>query len=370
MPIPDGAWRHISMDFITGFPWSNGCNAILNIVCRLTKMRHFIPCKDTCTAEELAELYARNIFRLHGLPQTIVSDRGPQFVADFWLALCSYLRIEAKLSTPYHPETDGQTERLNAILEQYLRTTVNYLQDDWESWLHLAEFAGNNVASETTGMSPFFANYGYDPLWNFDFTSTAKNNPKAASAKDLALKFKEITEHLQAEMLRAQHRQQEQTDKHRTPAPAFKVGDLVWFNAKNLATLRPMQKLDHKRIGPYPIVKVVSPYAYEVDFPSTVKYHRVQHVSLLDPVYNDPLPGQINPPPPPVIVDQEEEYFVEEVVDSRYFGRWKNLQYRIKWLGYDDLSWEPAANLEDVEAVAKFHARYPEKPGPLPHDND
>ena len=120
LPIPDGAWHHISMDFITGFPWSNGFNAILNVVCRLTKMRHFIPCRDTCTAEQLAELYARNIFRLHGLPKTIISDRGTQFVADFWIALCKYLKIEAKLSTPYHPETDGQTERLNATLEQYL----------------------------------------------------------------------------------------------------------------------------------------------------------------------------------------------------------------------------------------------------------
>ena len=116
-------------------------------------------------AEQLAELYARHIFRLHGLPKTIVSDRRSQFITKFWRALCKALKIGVLLSTPYHPEIDGQTERVNAILGQYLRTYVNYLQDDWEAWLHLAEFATNNHASETTGMSSFFANYEQDPLW-------------------------------------------------------------------------------------------------------------------------------------------------------------------------------------------------------------
>ena len=148
------------MDFIVGLPWSNGNNAILVVVCRLTKMRHFIPYRDTGTAEQLADLYARNIFRLHGLPKTVVSDQGMQFLTKFWKGLCKILRIEALLSTSYYPKTDRQTERMNAILEQYLRAYINYLQDDWEAWLHMAEFAANNQASETTGMSPFFAIYG------------------------------------------------------------------------------------------------------------------------------------------------------------------------------------------------------------------
>ena len=113
------------MDFIVGLPWSNGYNAIHIVVCRLTKMRHFIPYRDTCIAEQLADLYAWNIFRLHGLPKTVVSDRGTQFITKFWKGLCKILKIEALLSTPYHPETDGQTERINAILKQYLRAYIN-----------------------------------------------------------------------------------------------------------------------------------------------------------------------------------------------------------------------------------------------------
>ena len=115
------------MNFVTGILWLNGSNAVLMIVCRLTKMRYLILCRDTCTVEQLAELFVRHVFRLHGLPRTIVSDRGPQFIANFWRALCTILRIQAKLSTPYHPSTDGQMKRLNAIIEQYLRAYVSYL---------------------------------------------------------------------------------------------------------------------------------------------------------------------------------------------------------------------------------------------------
>ena len=131
LPIPNCAWEDISMDYVVGLPWSEWYNSILVIVCRLTKMRHLIPCRDTCIAEELADLYLRNIARQHGLLKTIISDRGTQFVARFWKTICESWGVTLKLSTAYHPETDGQTERLNAVMEQYLRAHVNHLQDDW-----------------------------------------------------------------------------------------------------------------------------------------------------------------------------------------------------------------------------------------------
>jgi len=155
---------------------------------------------------------------------------------------------------------------MNAILEQYLRAFVNYLQDDWEAWLHLAGFTGNNQASETTGMSPLFANYGQGPLWQFDLArATHSKQPEEwkqleeRQAAELASKFKESTEHLQTELTRAQTVHQEQADRKRVPAPALKVGDQVWFNAKNLSTQRLSRELDHRRLGHYKIAKVVSP---------------------------------------------------------------------------------------------------------------
>src|SRR5207302_1046681 len=114
-----------------------------------------------------AQLYLEHVWKHHGLPKTITTDRGTQFTAEFWKTICDRLQISRKLSTAFHPETDGQTERVNAIMEQYLRAYVNYQQDDWASWLPMAEFAANNHASETTGVSPFFANHGYDPKMDY-----------------------------------------------------------------------------------------------------------------------------------------------------------------------------------------------------------
>lgn len=126
-------------------------------------MRHFIPCHSTIGAHGLAKLFVKHVFRLHGLPESITSDRGTQFVNRFWKRLCACLGIASKLSTSYHPETDGQTERLNAVMEQYLRMYVSHQQDDWLKWLPVAEFCGNNSTSDTTHPSPFLANYGFHP---------------------------------------------------------------------------------------------------------------------------------------------------------------------------------------------------------------
>ena len=146
------------MDFDIGLPWSEGNDAILVVVDRLSKMHHLVACRTTIDVPTLVELYLRHIWKHHGLPLTITTDRGTQFTSEFWKSVCQCLHVTRKLSTAFHPQTDGQTERINAIMEQYLRAYVNYQQDDWSLWLPMAEFAANNHASETTGVSPFFAN--------------------------------------------------------------------------------------------------------------------------------------------------------------------------------------------------------------------
>ena len=153
------------MDFITGLPESNGFNACLVVVDRLTKMAHFIATNDTVTSEGLAILYRDNVFKHHGLPTSFVTDRGSVFTSDFSRVMCRLLDIKQNLSTAFHPETDGQTERINGILEQYLRGYCNYQQDNWYDLLSMAEFSYNNTLSATTGVTPFFANYGYHPRY-------------------------------------------------------------------------------------------------------------------------------------------------------------------------------------------------------------
>ena len=144
LPIPLRPWSSISMDFVTGLPWSNGNDAVCVVVNHLTKMRHFVPCRTTTNAGDLADLFLHHVWKLHGLPNDIISDRGPQFASDFWQQLCSRLRISPRLSTAFHPETDGQTERANQNMEQYLHAFVSNQQDAWSHWLPMAEFAANN----------------------------------------------------------------------------------------------------------------------------------------------------------------------------------------------------------------------------------
>jgi hypothetical protein len=191
--------------------------------------------------------------------------------------------------------------------------------------------------------------------------------PEEADAQATAQSLKDIHDHLQAEILRAQHRYQESADRRRSPAPAFKEGDKVWLNAKNIVTRRPSRKLDHRRLGPFTISKVISHWVFRLELPASIRIHPVQHVSLLDPAHDDPLPGQRIPPPPPVEVEGEEEWLVDEILDSRI--RRRRLQYLVQWTGYEQPDWQPAENVNELEAVDTFHRRYPDKPGPLPLDN-
>ena len=151
------------MDFITDLPESDKEDAILIVIDRLTKMTHFIACRKEINARQFSELFVREIFRLHGLPRDIITDRGSIFTLDIWKNTTKKLGIERRLSTAFRPQTNGQTERTNATLEQYLRAYVNYQQDNWEELLPMAEFAYTNGHQESIKHTLFFANYGINP---------------------------------------------------------------------------------------------------------------------------------------------------------------------------------------------------------------
>jgi hypothetical protein len=161
LPIPDRP--SISMDFIETLPKSSGYNAILIIIDRLTKQSIFIPCNDTITSAELAWLFILHVFSKHGVPSHVTSDRGSEFVSRFFRSLGKALDMMLHFTSSYHPEGDRQTERVNQSLEQYLRVYCNYQQDNWAELLPLAEFTYNNAPNATTGISPFYANKGYNP---------------------------------------------------------------------------------------------------------------------------------------------------------------------------------------------------------------
>ncbi|GJP82904.1 hypothetical protein CLOP_g13127 [Closterium sp. NIES-67] len=161
---PGRPWQQVTMDYVTGLPAGPSENdAILVVVDRLTKMAHFIACQQTITAEQTARLFLTNVIRLHGLPSAIISDRDPKFTSKFWRHQWDQFGTKLQFSSAYHPQTDGQTERVNQTMEQLIRTTCTD-PSTWEQSLPLLEFAYNNVTSATTNQSPFFLNYGHDPF--------------------------------------------------------------------------------------------------------------------------------------------------------------------------------------------------------------
>jgi len=192
--IPKKPWAHISADFITKLPLAQGYDSILVVVDRLTKMAHFIPTTEKTSAEGLARLFRDNVWKLHGLPKSIISDRGPQFMVGLMRVLNQMLGIESKMSMAFHPQIDGQTERVNQELEQYLRMFIDHQQEQWPDWLGTAEFVYNNKAHLSTKTLPFKANYRQDSRMGFE----VRKKRKYEGAEKFVVKIKKIQEEAKA----------------------------------------------------------------------------------------------------------------------------------------------------------------------------
>jgi hypothetical protein len=357
LPLPYKAWSDISVDYITPLPESNwygrSYKHLLIVVCRLTKMRHLIPVTGL-TAAELADAFVARVYCLHGCPDNIVSDRGTQFISQFWTQLSQRLGITLKHSSLFRPETDGQTERINSSVEAYLRAFMNFHQNDWVQWLPLAEFALNNVISETTGVSPFFANYGFNPCLGTEPSEPPHPDMSAAQktgfykANAVANRFEVILTQLKALAQQSIDKYEHYANLQHEDAPRYKVGQLVWLDARNLKTVRPMKKGEEKVIGPFKITKTYS-RACLLELPAEMKIFPVFYHSLLRPHSNSlGLPGQHQINKSKNILDCHKN---------------KNgLNYQIAWRHHKP-TWQLAKDLKDnVKAVRKFHTANPTKP--------
>ena len=377
LPPPERRWRDVAMDYVGPLSASTFMGItyryILVFIDRLTKMRHLAPV-TSMEVEEAVDAFYQNVWKHHGLPDVLVSDRGSQFVSELWELLCKRLKIDARLSTGYHPETDGQTERANASMEHYLRAYVNHMQDDWAKWLPGAEFAANNTDSSTTLASPFLANSGQHPRIGFepseplptDITAQSRNNLIAANK--FADRMRDLETHLHDEMLIAQAIYESTANANRRPCPRYKVGDMVWLNTRNLQTARPTVKLDDRNIGPYAVSRVFSnPLVIQLELPPGVKIHPVFHANLLQHEADDPLPGQHPAPREPVEAeDGQREWYVNSILNSKYDRRFQPplLQYFVNWEGHNP-TWEPFNFLTNCQqALNEYHQAYPTAAGP------
>jgi len=278
--IPEKPWTHISADFITKLPIAQGYDSILVVVDRLTKMVYFIPTTEKTSAEGLARLFRDNVWKLHGLPESIVSDRGPQFAAGIMQKLNRMLGIKSKLSMAFHSQTNRQMERVNQELEQYLRMFIDHRQKQWPDWLGTAEFAYNNKMHSSTKVSPFKANYRQDPRMGFEM----RRKGKYEGAEKFVMKMKEIQEEAKAALGKAQEEMKKYADKKRGEVDDYKVGDLVMLSTKDLKYQmvgRRTEKLIERFVGPYRIKKIISSNVVELELPSTVKIHSVVNISRI-----------------------------------------------------------------------------------------
>jgi len=308
-------WTHISADFITKLSLAQGYDTILVVVDQLTKMVHFIPTTEKMMAEGLAKLFRDNMWKLHGPPESIILDRGPQFVAGIMRELNRMLGIESKLLMVFHPQTNGQMERVNQELEQYLRMFINHRQEQWPDWLGTAEFAYNNKAYSSTKVLPFKANYRQDPRMGFEM----RRKGKYKGAEKFVTKMKEIQEEAKVALGKAQEKMKKYADRKRGEVNEYKVGDLVMLSTQDLKYQiagRRTEKLTKKFVGPYRIKKIVSLNAVELELPSTVKIHLVVNVSRIQR-YVGQVEGQRKEQPAPVVIEGEEEWEVERILNKQ-----------------------------------------------------
>jgi len=303
--ILEKPWSHISADFITKLPLVQGYNSILVVVDRLMKMVHFIPTMEKTSAEGLARLFRDNIWKLHGLSESIISDRGSQFATGLMKELNKILRIENKMSTVFYPQTDRQTKRINQELEQYLRMFVDHKQEQWPDWLGMAEFTYNNKMHSSTKTSPFKVNYGQDPRMGFE----VRRKGKYERVEKFVIKMKKVQKEAKVALGKIQEKIKKYADRKREEVNEYKVGDLVMLSTKDLKYQmvgRRTEKLTERFIDPYKIKKIVSINAVELELPSIVRIHPVVNISRIYR-YIEQVEGQKKEQPASVIIRGEEK---------------------------------------------------------------
>ncbi|XP_023809084.1 uncharacterized protein LOC110017718 [Oryzias latipes] len=308
LPTPSRPWSHIALDFVTGLPPSQGHTVILTVIDRFSKAVHFIPLAQLPSASETADILVHHVFRYHGIPSDIVSDRGPQFTSQVWRSFCSALGATVSLSSGYHPRSNGQAERANQELEAALRCLVAQNEADWSKYLIWVEYAHNTHSSTATGMSPFEASLGFSPPLFPSQELDLAQCPRSSSI------FNGV-----------------RTFGGRVVGPVYLPGQKVWLSSRNIPVQASSRKLAPRYISPYEIDHIINPSCVRLRLPAALKVHPAFHISQIKPVHESPLCPPSASPLPARIIDGAPAFTVSRVLNVRRRGR--GFQFLVDWEG-------------------------------------
>lgn len=370
LPIPTQVWEEISMDFVEGLPLSKGKDAVLVVVDRLTKYAHFLSIKHPYNAPMIAELFTKEIIRLHGTPTTIISDRDKIFLSNFWKEIFKLQGSALHYSTAYHPQSDGQTEVVNKSLESYLRCFINGEPKSSAKWLHWAEYWYNTSLHSSTKCTPFKALYGRDPP---HLTPYTRGGTPISTLEEQLVERDAILDDLKAHLIRAQQLMKSYEDGKRRDLN-FEAGDLAYLKLQpyrqRLLAKRRNEKLAARYYGPFEVLEKVGPVAYRLKLPEAARIHPVFHVSQLKrsvgpQLANPTLPPQLSPE---LILEAEPEKLLNIRAPNPHTGnptevliQWKHLlAYEATWEDFAAVATRfPHFHLEDkVALLGGSNARY------------
>jgi len=368
LSISEQRWQNIIMNFIIDLPDSYDYNAILTVICRLSKKRHYISCiidDEDITVEKKAEMLLQWVYRSHDLPNFIVFDRDSQFIFILWKFLCKRLSIFLQLFIVYHLQIDDQSERVNQNVERYLRFFCSYMQNDWFKWLLMIEFVDNNVLSSVIFLTLFFMNKNFHSHMSFDSDiikyESIRERLQIVRAEDIFDHMNKTLIFAREALIKTQERMMKQANKHRKKIN-YKIESKMFLNERNIVTAKLFKKLNDKMLDSFKVTDSVD-FFYKLKLSDTMRIHDVFHSELLRSVVDNSLSDQKNEPSRSIVINDENEWKIDDILNFQWYRR--RLQYRVKWKSYDnDLNWYNADGDEFMNAqemIDDFHIKYSRK---------
>ena len=350
------------MDFIVNLPWSEGYNAIHVTIDRLTKHGTFSPTTTGLDAQEFGALFVQKIACRFGLPESIICDRDPHWTSDFWKGVAKFLRTKMSLSSSHHPQHDGQTEIVNRFLEVMIRAFCAGHKETWAIWLPLLEWAYNASVHTSTGATPNFLMFGFEPRTPVDFLLPKGNRGKEVARTGSEKWLSHLQMHRESArraIAHAQHHQAREHNKHRKSVPDIAEGDKVLVNPHSLEWAESKgegAKLTTRWIGPFEVVQKVNPNVFRLrmgdNYPGSPVIN-IQHLKkyITDSTHHERtiLPDSFVRKP------ESKEYEVEKIVGHKRVGKRASLRYLIRWVGYGPQfdTWGTATDLKNAAELLR-----------------